>query len=363
MKLQERIETRRKDIRTDGYPISIGEWISLYENKELDIHPEFQRFFRWTDAQKTLLIESILLGIPIPSIFVSQRGSGVWDVVDGLQRLSTIFQFIGILTDENGQKMAPLVLQGTKYIPELEGVTWDGKLNALPNDARLIIKRSKIQSAIILRESDETAKYDLFQRLNTGGSQASDQEIRNCILVMLNQKMFKWLSQLSKNESFQECIALSDRPISESYDLELVLRFLIFSRITESELKAVGDVGIFLTDKLREMAENKKYKYKDNEMVFSKTFEILQNNLSDSAFKRYSVEKKRFLGGFIISQFEAVACGIGHNIANGITPTKVKIKAANLWSTKDYTDWTGSGITAARRLPRLIPLGRQTFSD
>src|SRR5215204_5137795 len=102
MTLQERIENRRKEIRTDGYPVSIGEWISLYENRELDIHPEFQRVFRWTDAQKTSLIESILLGIPIPSVFVSQRADGVWDVVDGLQRLSTIFQFMGIFKDENG---------------------------------------------------------------------------------------------------------------------------------------------------------------------------------------------------------------------------------------------------------------------
>jgi len=75
----------RKEIRTDGYAMSIGEWISLYENKEIDIHPEFQRFFRWSINQKSNLIESILLGIPIPTIFVSQRKDGVWDVVDGLQ--------------------------------------------------------------------------------------------------------------------------------------------------------------------------------------------------------------------------------------------------------------------------------------
>lgn len=91
MNLQQRIDERRREIRTDGYPVSIGEWISLYENSELDIHPEFQRFFRWTNTQKTLLIESILLGIPIPSIFVSQRADGVWDVVDGLQNSQPSF--------------------------------------------------------------------------------------------------------------------------------------------------------------------------------------------------------------------------------------------------------------------------------
>ncbi|MEM8359086.1 DUF262 domain-containing protein, partial [Morganella morganii] len=66
MSLIDEVNERRKEIRTDGYSISIGEWLSLYENGEIDIHPEFQRIYRWTEIQKTNLIESILLGIPIP---------------------------------------------------------------------------------------------------------------------------------------------------------------------------------------------------------------------------------------------------------------------------------------------------------
>src|SRR5215211_9324737 len=94
MGLREEIDDKRKTIHSDGYAMSIGELLNLYRDGELDIHPEFQRFFRWSDWQKSRLIESILLGIPIPSIFVAQRQDGVWDVIDGLQRLSTIFQVI-----------------------------------------------------------------------------------------------------------------------------------------------------------------------------------------------------------------------------------------------------------------------------
>lgn len=364
MDLGSRIESRRKDIRTDGYAISIGEWISLYEKNEIDIHPEFQRFFRWTDEQKTLLIESILLGIPIPSVFVSQRPDGVWDVIDGLQRLSTILQFVGILRDEENKPVPPLVLHGTKYIPELAGVVWGDNGDAiLPNDARLIFKRSKINSSIILRESDETVKFDLFQRLNTGGSQASDQEVRNCILVMLNREMFLWISRLAKLPEFEECIALSDRLVLESYDLELVLRFLIFYRMEAKYLNRIGDVGLFLTDRLRELAIDKNYSFVENERVFKETFFILQRELSDNAFRKFSTEKQKYLGGFAISQFETVACGIGYNLAQNIKPTSVETKVASLWSRLDYTNWTGSGITAARRLPRLIPLGRKIFGS
>src|SRR5688572_24146371 len=111
--LQAEIDSRRKEIKTDSYPMSIGELANLYKDHELDIHPEFQRFFRWSDFQKSRWIESVLLGIPLPSIFVAQREDGVWDVVDGLQRLSTLFQFMGLLRDQNDKPVKPLVLTGT----------------------------------------------------------------------------------------------------------------------------------------------------------------------------------------------------------------------------------------------------------
>jgi len=91
-KLMAEIKTKAKEIHTDAYPMSIGELMTIYRDKDLDIHPEFQRFFRWSELQRAKFIESILLGIPIPSLFVSQRDDGVWDVVDGVQRLSTIFE-------------------------------------------------------------------------------------------------------------------------------------------------------------------------------------------------------------------------------------------------------------------------------
>ena len=97
MPLTEEIDKRRKEIRTDSYPMSIGELANLYDEQELELPPEFQRFFRWTIAQKSRWIESLLLGIPTPSVFVAQRKDGVWDAVDGLQRLPTIFEVMGVL--------------------------------------------------------------------------------------------------------------------------------------------------------------------------------------------------------------------------------------------------------------------------
>lgn len=366
MSLIQEIDSRRREIRTDGYAMSIGEWISLYEKEELDIHPEFQRFFRWSDTQKTNLIESILLGIPLPQVFVSQRSNGVWDVVDGLQRLSTIFQLMGILKDEKGKVVAPLVLQGTKYLPSLHGLQWqdtNNVKNSLPQEAQLSFKRSKLSVSIILKESDEDAKYDLFQRLNTGGSELSPQEVRNCLLLMINKKMFEWLRDLSQYGSFKEVTALSDRPIEESYDVELVLRFMVLHNLDDTGFKSIGDVGVFLTEEMTTLARNKKFDYKLNEKVFKETFDLLAASVGENAFKRFSVTKNRHEGGFLLSQFEVVALGLAHNLRKKTQTPAGNIAAivSSIWSDKRYTAWSSSGINASRRVPKLIPLGRLLF--
>ena len=151
MSLQDEIDLKIKAISTDGYPMSLGELMNVYEDGELQIHPEFQRFFRWSIEQKSKLIESLFLGIPIPSIFVSQSDDGVWDVIDGSQRLSTLFQFAGILKDENGNLLEPSVLTKTKYLHSLENKRWEDKdhpENSLTPAQRIKIKRQKFDIKI-----------------------------------------------------------------------------------------------------------------------------------------------------------------------------------------------------------------------
>jgi Protein of unknown function DUF262 len=127
MSLQDQISSRAKEIHTDGYGMSIGEVMSMYKDGDLDIHPEFQRIFRWDMGQKSRLIESILLGIPIPPIFVSQRDDGIWDVIDGVQRLSTILQFVGIYRDHLDKLTLAEPLLATEYLPDLEGYRWQSE--------------------------------------------------------------------------------------------------------------------------------------------------------------------------------------------------------------------------------------------
>ena len=95
--LQDQIDKMSKSIKTDNYPMSIGELAGLYRDGDLNISPIYQRLFRWDIDQQSALIESILLDIPIPPIYVFQDEDGKWSLIDGQQRLSTIFKFMGIL--------------------------------------------------------------------------------------------------------------------------------------------------------------------------------------------------------------------------------------------------------------------------
>ncbi|MEW5733874.1 MAG: DUF262 domain-containing protein [Thermodesulfobacteriota bacterium] len=362
MALNDEIDAMRKEIRTDGYAMSIGEWISLYTNGEIDIHPEFQRFYRWKSSQKSSLIESILLGIPIPPIFVSQRPDGVWDIIDGLQRLSTIYELAGILRDESGKPIDQLTLDKVKYLPSLEGMKWNNPDNpekSFSPEQRLLVKREKLSVSIILRESPEFTKFELFNRLNTGGSNLTAQETRNCIMVMINPNFHNRLRALSEYQPFQDAIALSDNNIMEQYDLELALRFLVFSHVNLDKYDRSADVGSYLTDVMIEMAQQKDFDWGSSEACFMSTFDYIYDVLGSEAFRRFT--NGQFKGGFLLSPFEVIACGLGYNYPNFPPREETQQRVKDLHKNPIFQKWSGSGVRANSRLPRLLPLGRDLF--
>lgn len=301
MSLRDELEAARKHIKTDSYPISIRELSSLYKDDELDIHPEFQRFLRWTPEQKTKLIESILLGIPIPSIFVFQRSDGVLDVVDGLQRISTILQFMGELKDENGNFLAPLCMRKAEYLPSLEGKLWksDDKEKEIGDEIQKFFRSEKIDIKILLRESDDQAKYELFQRINTGGTPLSDQEVRNCILIMINRGAYFWLEELSRFDQFKTCCPIPERLSLERYDLELILRFALLYDIEIKEITDIPDLSQFLTSEMRSRFVPEKMNLDVLSNLFKRTFKILDDACGDNALRKYDAKKQRFGGSFL----------------------------------------------------------------
>lgn len=363
MTLAAQIEEKRKEIHTDAYPMSIGELINLYLDDELDIHPEFQRIYRWTDVQKSRLIESILLGIPLPSFFVAQRDDGVWDVVDGLQRLSTIFSFLGIYKSEDGQTEPPLILKGTEYLPALEGIAWSEETspdNFFTIDLQRAFKREKVDLKIIKKESDEQTKYELFQRLNTFGSSLSDQEVRNCLLIMIDRTFYDWIKDLATYEPFLSTLTITGRQMDEQYHLELAVRFLILKDKDLADLRGIPDIGDYITKQVKIIASNPQYDRELEASRFKKTFDLLSAALFDNAFRKYA--NGRYTGGFSLSIYEVMALGLGNNvdaydINNPEHLEKIARVSEGLLEEERYTAKRGAGYKASDRLPHILPLG------
>jgi hypothetical protein len=369
MALQDEIAARQTDVKTDSYSMSIGEIINLYRSREIDIHPEFQRFYRWTLEQKSRLIESILLGIPLPPIFVAQRKDGVWDVIDGLQRLSSIFEFTGDLRDDNDNPKPPLRLASSPecydYLPSLSGKMWecDNPQESLTSAERLYIKRSKLGIIILLKGSDPRTKLALFQRLNTGGSQLSDQEIRNCLIIMVNSEFYRWLRTLAAYQPFIDTLSITDRAFDEQYDIELIVRFLVFRTVSQDVIRNIGDLTRFLNLRIIEMAQDQGFDLHKEERVFHWVFDLLAHAAGSDVFRRF--RDGRYIGGFLVSAFEIIAIGLAYHydrVAEVAAPESIRRLIQDLWRREDFAR-LAAGVRASQRIPQTLPLGRELFAE
>jgi len=363
MELQEQIEAAAADIHTDAYAMSIGEIINLYRDDELVIRPAFQRLFRWSTYQKSRFVESILLGIPVPSVFVSQREDGVWEVVDGLQRLSTILEFVGELKAD-GAVRPQSVLVGTKYLPDLEGRTFEDGERPLDRAQRIAFKRAKLDLKIVKEAASAKTKYDLFDRLNSGGAVLSDQEFRNSLIVMSDPTFMDWLDSLRALPAFQDAVAPSERQQKEQYDLELVIRFLALVDRAESSLRQFKDLRELLTDSAIDYAEDEEYDREGQKDRFVRTFELLMAASGGAVFRRYDDGSDRFLGKFSVSAYEVVSVGVAANLEvwEKADPAALLAKVGSVWSASEFRRFGGGGINPTTRIPRTVALGRKLFA-
>jgi len=220
--IEDKILELRTELKTDRLDMSFGEIMSLYEKEDLFISPEYQRAYRWNENQKSRFIESILLGVPIPPIFVAEDNDGKWELVDGLQRISTILSFFGILKNDlkNNNYFKLIETSLTKKI--LEDISIDELSVKLQNT----IKRSVCRVEILRWDSEFDMRYELFNRLNTGSSPLKPQEVRNCVLL---GKFNNLLKEIASMENFINIIESDEEKnevyIREMYFEELVLRY------------------------------------------------------------------------------------------------------------------------------------------
>lgn len=363
MTLEKEIQRGSLSVATDSYDMSVGELMNVYRDGELVVNPEFQRLFRWTPFQKSHFIESLLIGIPIPSIFVFEQPSGAWELIDGLQRVSTILEFSGLLKDAKGKKVTPSVLQATRTLPSLSNTSWDGNIantKALTPAQQISIKRARIGVQILKKTSDAKAKYDLFQRLNSHGSEANDQELRNCVIVMLNKPLFDKMKKLASDSRFKALMQPSARGLETQALMDYVTRFLVFMFV---EYDKRWDIEEYLNNGVIEIAGEDEETLDYLIQVFEDTLQLVHSTGEPNVLKRFNGNS--FSGKVGQAGFEAIFLGAAQNrktIAAKSDPSAfILTKAKKLWTRPEVSDFTKGGVTGTTRIQKTLAFGKEWF--
>jgi len=346
--LDQEIDDKIGEVRTESLDISFGEIISLYKNKELIIEPEYQRLFRWSNQQKSRLIESILLELPIPPIFTIENSNGVLELIDGLQRISSIIQFI----DASILGLEPLRLEGCDQILALNDQTFED----LSVRLKLRIKRSSVRTVIIKRQSKPFLRYEMFKRLNTGGSLLSPQEIRNCSSRMVGEegiKFYEFLQKMSDYSAYKHCIeSLSQSEKDERGDEELVLRFFAVKNQRDLFRRSVRD---WLDNYMEDILLNKiEFDYEKEEKDFKNLFDYLNRILGNRAFVRHRNESP--IGALAPAYYEAVTIGIFNVLERikNLDDNLVKSTIIQATQSDSFKENIGSGANTKSKLANRI---------
>lgn len=270
---QVELNLQKRNVHSDSSDLEIFSLYNKYRKGKLVIQPDFQRQFVWDDKKSSKLIESGLLDIPLPVIYLSEEKDGKIYVIDGQQRLTSFFSFI----DGRFPDGREFTLKGLTVFPEYNNKNF----KELPEEVQEKINGCTIRTITFKQESDGDLKYEIFERLNTGSVSLNDQELRNCIY---RGKYNDLLRRLSENDDFRYLMGIS-MPDRRMKDVEFVLRFAAFYHA--SYLNYGAPMKTFLN---REM---KKYQFiSDSDAVelekdFKKAVSVIRSLFDKQAFKRY----------------------------------------------------------------------------
>ena len=209
-------QDKQKELLTSVVDYNLRTIADLVTSESIDLSPRFQRRFRWSGDRQSQLIESFLMNVPVPPIFLNEDIYGKNSVIDGKQRLFSVLEFF----------RGRLILEGLTVFSDINGSSIDD----LPGElARILRTRPTLRAVIILKQSDQDVKYEVFQRLNTGGMRLNPQEIRNSAFPgPLNNLILS----LSGEPEFHGLLGIKNKARSSIYqemrDAEFVLRFFAF---------------------------------------------------------------------------------------------------------------------------------------
>ncbi len=327
--IQSTIDNQIKELKITSLDISFNELADMYKDGELIINPDYQRLFRWNLGKQSRFIESLLLEMPIPPIYVIEIEDGKYELIDGLQRISSYLCFRGVFniiatpkketeTDyieelvediENDEyTINNFKLENCDIVPELNGLSYD----ELPTNLKIRAKRCFIRMEVLRKGINPTLKYHMFKRLNTGGEKLSPQEIRNCSIRLIDSKFIDFINRLAQNIDFQNTISyIHSEKKAKKFAEELVLRFFAIKNDINS---FTHHIDSFLTDYMEKVSLSDInlapiFDYENEEKIFNKTFNYLNLACGNKVFSAYKKNSQN-LSGFNVYQFEAITYGV-----------------------------------------------------
>lgn len=314
IKIQEQLDSNRRSVAFDSYDITLKQLYDMVLEEMVDIAPEYQRHFVWDSNRQSALIESLFLGIPIPSLFMASNRDASWEVIDGLQRLTTILNFIGNdkELDKISIKHEKLKLSGLEKLDSMNGLIYDD----LPKSMQFMLQTRPLRITVLNDRSDFNVRYDLFERLNTGGVTLHEQEIRNCVYI---GPFNDFIKDLSENSDFRAVVKMTvNAERSGSYE-ELVLRFFAYHEDAEQFVHSVkGFLNEFMAKKTESFKDKESKELKN---IFQKTFKILRDNLPDGIVRG----ARKNITPIVL--YEAISVGCAKAIGSGedYDPEKLEV--------------------------------------
>jgi hypothetical protein len=257
----------------------------MIDNGDIDFTPDFQRKFVWNSLQKSRLIESILLRIPLPMFYFAEDDEGKVSVVDGLQRLTTIKEFMENKFPLKNLEYLKDSCEGRYYSARNKDGSSNSKKAIDPKYFRWF-NMTQFSVNVIDPTSPAKVKYDIFRRINTGGKPLNNQEIRNCLS---GKVLRETLNRMANLEEFKVATDHSIRPIRMD-DQELALRFILFYRLREKS-GSISEYNGYMDSSLDDLTEELSKLRKEDLEVYVRLFANSMQNAKYLFGQKYAFRK------------------------------------------------------------------------
>lgn len=276
------VDLSKQQIITSPSDPNIQTLYGMKKDGDIILQPRFQRKYVWNITQASRLIESILLGFPLPVIYVSENDEGQWVVIDGQQRLTSIFNFLDDKFEHQNGNVTDFKLTSLKVLTKYNKC----KFTDLDKEAQRRFKSYSIRVVVISKNSGEDIKFDMFERLNRGSVGLNDMELRNCIY---RGDYMETIKEFAKDPLFRKLVGLRGNE-PRMKDNELVLRFLAFNHKHYDYYSA--PIKKFLNDDCESQRNyTDKQKAQDLES-FKSALQLISSIFGEHAFKRFFRDPK-----------------------------------------------------------------------